>query len=397
MPDRKPGVIVTDGHNRAGLAVVRSLGRAGYRVGVCALRSPSLAGVSRYAADAIAVPDALADPSGFTAAVLGYARAQDASVLVPMADPSIIALLGRAPSRLTVPFPSIERWSMVADKTAVGLAAAASGITVPPGVILPSADIGDELLRALRYPIVLKPHRSVVGKDGGRVRVSVLHAATPEDVPRLLEALPESAFPVMAQERIVGPGTGIFVLVWDGKLIAAFAHQRLREKPPSGGVSVYSESVPLDRDLLDRSLDLLRRFHWQGVAMLEYKRRASDGTPFLMEINGRFWGSLQLAIDAGVDFPRLLVDAALGRAPAPVTSYRVGARSRWWWGDVDHLLLRLRRNPRQLDLPVGAPTRLQALGQFIGTSFGARSDVFRWSDPKPFVRETLDWVQGRSS
>jgi len=50
--------------------------------------------------------------------------------------------------------------------------------------------------------------------------------------------------------------------------------------------------------------------------MVEYKIDSASGTPYLMEINGRFWGSVQLAIDAGVDFPRLLVECALGREPA---------------------------------------------------------------------------------
>ncbi len=110
-----------------------------------------------------------------------------------------------------------------------------------------------------------------------------------------------------------GPGVGVFLLLWEGKLRAAFAHRRLREKPPSGGVSVYRESIALDPVLLERSRRLLESFGWQGVAMVEYKIDERTGTPILMEINGRFWGSLQLAVDAGVDFPRLLIECAEGR------------------------------------------------------------------------------------
>ena len=46
--------------------------------------------------------------------------------------------------------------------------------------------------------------------------------------------------------------------------------------------------------------------------MLELKVDAATGVPYVMEVNGRFWGSLQLAVDAGVDFPVLLVRRALG-------------------------------------------------------------------------------------
>ena len=68
-------------------------------------------------------------------------------------------------------------------------------------------------------------------------------------------------------------------------------------------MSVYRESVAADPDLVRRSRALLDAFGWCGVAMVEYKLDERTGTPYLMEVNGRFWGSLQLAIDAGVDFP----------------------------------------------------------------------------------------------
>jgi predicted ATP-grasp superfamily ATP-dependent carboligase len=161
-------------------------------------------------------------------------------------------------------------------------------------------------------------------------------------------------------------------------------------------VSVYRESIAADPVLVERSKALLRCFAWEGVAMVEYKLDAATGTPYLMEINGRFWGSLQLAVDAGVDFPRLLVEHALGRPVAPVTRYRMGVRSRWWWGDVDHLLARLRRTPEELALPPGSPGRLAAARDFLMLwRPGDRNEVFRLSDPRPQLRETIEWFRGR--
>src|SRR5581483_9187887 len=106
--------------------------------------------------------------------------------------------------------------------------------------------------------------------------------------------------------------------------------------------------------------------------------------------------SLQLAVDAGVDFPALLVSLALGRRPEPVLSYRVGVRSRWWLGDLDHLLARLRHSPSDLALPPGSPGRLRAALDFLTLwRPGDRSEIFRWSDPRPGLREALQWLQGR--
>jgi hypothetical protein len=129
--------------------------------------------------------------------------------------------------------------------------------------------------------------------------------------------------------------------------------------------------------------------------MIEYKLDERTGTPYLMEINGRFWGSLQLAVDAGVDFPALLAGVALGGDPAPVTAYRTGVRSRWWWGDVDHLLARLRRSPEDLALPPGSPGRWRALADFLTVRRADRNEILRRSDPGPFFHETGQWLRGR--
>jgi predicted ATP-grasp superfamily ATP-dependent carboligase len=187
------------------------------------------------------------------------------------------------------------------------------------------------------------------------------------------------------------------LLLWDDTVQAKFAHRRLTEKPASGGVSVYREAIAVDEALCERSRQLLERFGWRGVAMIEYKVDAATGQPYLMEVNGRFWGSLQLAIDAGVDFPHLLVACALGDRMQPTPSYRVGVRSRWWWGQVDHIVGRLRASPRTGPLPAEIPSIRSAYSDLFLAPF-RRSDyeeVLRWTDPKPFFNETIRWLARR--
>ena len=177
--------------------------------------------------------------------------------------------------------------------------------------------------------------------NGTRLKLGVSYAESLDELRVQLRSLPRGAFPVLLQQRIVGPGVGIFLLIRKGEVLAQFAHRRIREKPPSGGVSVYRESIPANPELVSRSRALLERFDWEGVAMVEYKIDAQSGAPFLMEINGRFWGSLQLAIDAGVDFPVLLLRSQRGEG-VTMPQYKSGVRSRWWWGDFDQLITRLR-------------------------------------------------------
>jgi predicted ATP-grasp superfamily ATP-dependent carboligase len=391
-------ILVTDGTQRSALAVVRSLGKAGHTVFVCSPRVPSLAGASRFSFAESAVPDALVSPADFVNEVTLLVDRWRIDMLIPITESSLLALLPeRATLGAAIPFPDVSVFRAIADKSAVLATAKELGIATPRQVVLASkSDVAAMDLALLDYPVVLKPSRSVGEHDGQRVALGVLHVADAMSLKPVIESLDDAAFPLLVQQRIVGPGTGIFLLVWNGVVRAVFAHRRLREKPPSGGVSVYSQSIAADPELVERSRLLLERMKWNGVAMVEYKLDASTGVPYLMEVNGRFWGSLQLAIDAGVDFPALLAAAASGEPLPPVTSHRIGARSRWWWGDVDQLLARWRRSDRELALPPDAPSRLRATLEFFSVlQPNNRSDVFRVRDVKPFVRETLDWFQRR--
>jgi predicted ATP-grasp superfamily ATP-dependent carboligase len=391
-------VLVTDGSERAALATVRSLGRAGHAVHVCSSRERSLAGASRYCASETRLPPPLGAPDAFVDGLAALADRVSADILLPVTEASLLAVLPRR-DRFTcvIPFPSADQFTAICDKALVLRSAAAHGIAVPKQVSVGTAAEAAKVDGAFAFPVVLKPSRSVSGPASARSKFSVRYAMDATAADQQLSAMPREAFPVLVQERIEGPGFAISMLVWDGELRAAFAHRRIREKPPSGGVSVLREGVPLDPELLRRSVALLGDFDWQGVAMVEFKLDRRTGTPYLMEINGRLWGSLQLAVDAGVDFPVLLVDAAMGVRDDPVLTYDTAVRTRWELGDLDHLLLILRRSPVELNLPPGSPRRLATVAAFV-RAFGPgnRREVFRFSDPAPFLREAMDWLARRA-
>jgi predicted ATP-grasp superfamily ATP-dependent carboligase len=395
MPQRN--ILITDGEQRAALAIARSLGGKGHRVYVCSARQRSLAGGSRYTRAEARTADPLTAPERFVSDVAALVAKWNVDVLLPVSEPALLALL---PARdelgdVLLPFPHAATFARVCDKAELLAAAPRAGIAVPDQRTLRApGDAASLNVASLEYPVVVKPARSVGELEGRRAKLTVRHAANAVQLSAVLHELGDEAYPLLIQQRIAGPGVGIFLLIWDGMPLATFAHRRLREKPPSGGVSVYRESIPADPALVARSRALLEQFGWCGVAMVEYKVDAQTGTPYLMEVNGRFWGSLQLAIDAGVDFPALLLSAATGEPVAPVTEYRAGVRSRWWWGDVDHLIACLRRSREQLALPPGAPGRWSAVREFFTFRYALdREEIFRRDDPRPFFRETMQWLR----
>ena len=389
-------VLVTDGDERAALAVVRSLGRAGFDIHVCGSHRRTLAALSRRTLEAFAVPDPLRAPTEFVRAVAAYVTARRVDIVVPVTEAALLAVLARreAFGAAVIPFPPLERFRAASDKIELGEIARLVGIASPDHVRLNSAaDVAALDAGALPYPVVLKPARSIGEMEGRRSKHTVRHARDAAELTSRIAELSPAAFPVLVQRRIVGGGCGVFLLRWNGATAAWFAHRRILEKPPAGGVSVYAEAVMPSPALLAQSERLLEALDWQGVAMVEYKIDATTGVPYLMEVNGRFWGSLQLAIDAGVDFPKLLVLAALGEQLPLTSPYRSGAKGRWWWGEVDHVLTRLRHSDAELALPPGSPSRGAAVRQFL-TRWNPRERdaVLRLNDPLPFLYESVRWL-----
>jgi predicted ATP-grasp superfamily ATP-dependent carboligase len=310
-------------------------------------------------------------------------------VIVPVTDVTTCEVASSrselAPSVSTA--PPIDAFELVTDKAALLRRAAACGIPIPrthyvDGLVGLQAVVG-----SIQYPAVIKPTRSRIRSDAGWSAAIVQYAHSEAELWHLYRTTAHLAtHRSLIQERIVGPGLGIFVLCEHGHVLTAFAHRRLRERPPSGGTSVLCESVAVDPVLLAQASRLLEPLRWHGVAMLEYKQDHRSGRSFLMEVNGRFWGSLQLAVDAGVDFPYLACQVALGQRPVLPPSYNIGVRSRWLLGDLDHLFLRLCRSDR--DLPGGAPSRLRTLADFLKPATrGLHHEIFRRNDVGPALHE----------
>ena len=154
-------------------------------------------------------------------------------------------------------------------------------------------------------------------------------------------------------------------------------------------MSTLSEGIAIDGELRAHAERLLSAANWFGSSMIEF-RVDPEGRPWLMEVNGRFWGSLQLAIDSGVDSPWLLYQLCLGNEARGPETYAVGRRLRWLLGDFDHLLLQLRGKGTAESLPA----KMAAIGRFLNfLDPQTRLEVLRRDDPAPFRYELRRWLR----
>jgi predicted ATP-grasp superfamily ATP-dependent carboligase len=283
----------------------------------------------------------------------------------------------------------------VSDKSSLFKLAESLRIPIPQTFHLARhTDLPQLIEQITNYPVVVKPALSKVLVGNGFMSGGVSYASNRRELELIYTKSPILCYPSIIQEKIKGIGTGLFTLYHKNKHLALFSHQRLREKPPSGGVSVVSESVPLDIDMVDSADRLLSTVGFNGIAMVEYKRDQRDGKAKLIEINGRFWGSLQLALACGVDFPNLYLDHLQGKVPSSsIKNYVVGHKLKWFFGTLDYLLIRLKNNNPSLNLPNYIPSKWFALFEFLNiwernTSF----DVANREDMNPFYYETIQYI-----
>lgn len=373
-------VLTLDGSQRSALAIVRSLGNQGVDVISADTGISHLAARSQFVSTSVDYPDAYTDIERFVATVGALAEQYRVQAIIPATDVttnSLVLLRDRLPAAVKLALPELEAYEQLTDKHQLLQVAATLGLPAPQSVLMqPGQALAPTT--AETGPAVLKPTRSKYLVGNRWQSSSVKIAADAADVNTLIQQHDWfQNHPFMLQEFIEGQGQGIFALYNHGEAVCFFAHRRLREKPPSGGVSVLCESVAPDPQMMELSRRLLDHVGWHGVAMVEFKV-ARDGTPYLMEVNTRFWGSLQLAVDSGVDFPYMLYQIAMGQRPTPPSGYRIGQRLRWFLGDVDSLYLSLR------DPGVALREKLKRVGAFCTPGFGrTRHEVLRWSDRGP--------------
>src|SRR5437667_285868 len=175
-------------------------------------------------------------------------------------------------------------------------------------------------------------------------RTGTTYARNPAELEAAVRSRRQGEYWPLIQAFVSGRGKGVFTVCDHGKPVAWFAHERLRDVRPSGSGSSLRRSVALDPRLQVRAERLLSQMQWHGPAMVEF-RDDGPGTPWLMEVNGRFWGSLQLSISAGRDFPRLWTELLTHQPLEPPTAYREGVTLRWLWGDMKRLLYILAGRP----------------------------------------------------
>ena len=353
-------VLVTDGHFRKTLAVVRSLGRKGVHVTVGERTFLNTSFFSKYCSRGIVYPSPKRFPDRFIEFLLTEIKKHPIDCLFPMEEETLllIAKYRSEISRYTcLLVPDLKKIEFVRDKGNLIRFAEAHGIPVPKTFYTPptpepcevQGSLVPHVVQDLTHVIPKIPIPAVIKPRISSGSFGIAYIEKKEDLASSYQRVHmQYPFPLIQEYIPDGGGTFGLSALFDERsnVKAAFVHKKLRMYPVKGGPSTLREGVEHPR-IMELGLSLLKALNWVGIAMAEFKVDPRDGIPKLMEVNPRFWGSLQLAIFSGVDFPYLMLRMAERKNFEPILHYETGKRCRWLlFGDILHFV----NNPERFHL-----------------------------------------------
>jgi predicted ATP-grasp superfamily ATP-dependent carboligase len=377
-------LIVEDGLSRQVLAGARALEHAGWTVGVASPLARSAATASRSVARWHPVPAPEHDLAGFVEAV---GEAADRYAVVFGARDLEVAALSRFRDRIpaTVPYPRHEAVVRAQDKLALTRAAESLGFAVPA-----TMEVGTSGMGPLRLPAVIKPRVGPAlgrGVELGRLpeRVAAAEASDLGTARQLAAEIEAAGDEALAQEMLDGQLAALVTVADRSSRPLGFAQQLADRSWPRGiGISVRARTTEVSSRLVGRATALLSELGCYGIVQLQFLISA-DGEARLIDLTGRFYGSMALAGSAGLNLAAAWADLAVGREPRPLPRARVGTRYQWLWGDLRRAVTEPRRHRTR-----------EVLGS-LRYALTATHSVWSRRDPRPTVSYLASRVRRRAA
>lgn len=381
MDFSKLRILVIGDDERSALAIARSLWRAGAEVSLASESAESVVRRSRAVQKVYPLPSSSASISAWSRRVREIFLKNEFDAVIPASEAAWLGLMrlkGVLPLSAARFLPEDNAFETVYRKSKTLELARSLSVPIPESHLFTNETDSLSFLErgGFREPYIGKPDVSKVWAGEYRVDLGVLVLKTREGARSFLRSTIPFAS-VIIQARVPGIGIGQEFLASNGEIILSFQHERIHEPAGSGGSS-YRKSVLLHAGMLECSKKLIRALNWNGVCMIEYRWDSKTDMFWFMEINGRFWGSLPLAIRAGADFPAAFISLELDGAEPLDAAYRTGLFARNLIKDFRWVF--------------------EARGIFCVFKEGAIAlfrffsgqeiwDTFQWSDPRPFFSE----------
>ena len=315
-------LVVEDGGSPYVLAAARSLGRAGIRVSVASPVPNPRVLPSRYVDrwHETRLPEE--DLDGFVADVRASVIKGGYDLVFGADDIELLALSARrAEIPAVLPHAPHDAVLRAVDKLSLSQTAAAVGVAVPRTV-----EASEQELARVRGPVIVKArlHWTPGAPPDADRHLLVELCRDSESARQRVAQLGAGHGHAVLQEPVHGEQIALSLVLGQDGNVHAVSQQRTVLSSLSR-TSVRAETTPLEQPLLAGAVRLLQELGWSGLANLQYLR-PPGGDAHVIDLNGRFYGSLALAVGAGADLPTVWARLALGSGPRAQQVGRPGVR-----------------------------------------------------------------------
>ncbi len=287
----KGSILIVSSNFRKAYPIVKSISKMGFRT-ITAFYTWRSTVFSKYANKRYHIPNPYLDEKSYIANVLLIINREKPLMIIPVGfiDNVILSKYRRhIPPDVVLPIPEYSKLVRVSRKDLL-------------------AQLCEDL--GIKYPKILSSNEEV---EAPVVIKGILDSSKPDYAffkEEFNMKMNGKRGKVIVQEFIPGIGCGYFAIAKNGEVYIDYTHVRIVEKKPSGGPSIVS-CINLNPELIALGRSIVKKLKWSGVIMAEFRRHMETGEYYLLEINPKFWGSLELALSKGLDFPKYLVEVFL--------------------------------------------------------------------------------------
>lgn len=371
--------LVDNADGGVALAVIRSLGRKGIDITAASGIPSALSFRSKYCKRKVIYTSPEKDENKFLHEMLEIVKRGNYDVLFTMKGYEM-EIISRYREKFTpfvkIPLADHETLEKASDKSQTLKIAMENDIPCPKTYFIKHTYEIEKIKDKIKYPIIIKPHKS-----SGAKGLTYVHS--PNELRNAYTKVRAEYGACMIQEYITGDEYFVSALFnRDSKPRRMCVLRVLRKYPLCGGQATFVESVE-NPIVLKYGLKLLKVINYYGVAEMDFIVDSQDGKPKLLEINPRFWSSLQGAISAGVDFPYLLYRMAIDGDIKPSFKYKVGVKCRnLLFGDIRYLVDIMKGTwPKHI--------KLQALVNFLKFHEDRAYYILSLDDPMPAIFKVI--------
>ena len=365
-----------------GLAVGRSLGRAGIKV--LGLDSVRIVGFYSKHIEARICPHPSQDEEELIAFLLRIAEKEKFQPVLFITSDEFLLPISRNRDLIQrhylMNLPSPQIIECISDKYKQYLLALEAGIPVPRTFVAKNMDELHEIMDEIPFPAFIKGAEVTLWRSKMGVASKGFVVSNRKELIDTFKVIFEKGANGLIQEIIPGPETNHYksscYLSRNGEILLAFGLQKIRQQPVGFGFGCLVQSIKYP-EMLDLGKEFFSKIGYRGAGSAEFKLDRRDSKLKLIELNPRYWQQNGLSDRCGMNFPLMNYLELTGGEPKAVRDYRSGIKWVNIYSDIESF-----REYRQR----GQISLRQWLASFRGEIM--LSDL-EWDDLLPGLREMV--------